>query len=71
MIKTILIILLFILMFLDLLIVIFGKHFVSGLKSQDINKKIKAENLYEKINLLSYIAFFGLVVVLIVVLKLL
>ena len=58
-------------MFLDLLVVIFGKYFVSGLKSQDINKRIKAEDIYEKINLLSYVAFFGIVVLLIIVLKLL
>ena len=71
MLKTILIILLMILMFLDMLVVIFGKRFVTGLKSQDINKRIKAEALYEKINLISYLSFLGLIVLLIIVLKVL
>jgi hypothetical protein len=70
-IKTALLIIVLVLMFLDLLFVVFAKFFVSGLKSQDIHKRIKAEDLYSKLSLISYLAFFGLLIILVLVVKLL
>ena len=69
MIKTILMILLLALMVLDIIVVIFSKHLVSGLKSQDIQKRIKAEDMHSKINLIGYIAFFVLMILFIVITK--
>ena len=71
MIKTALLIVTLLLMFLDLLFVIFSKYFVSGLKSQDIHKRIKAEDLQSKLGLISYLVFFGLLIILVLVVKLL
>lgn len=71
MIKTILMILILALMLIDLIIVIFSKHLVRDLKSQDIYKRIKAENLHGKLSLISYLAFFGLLIILVIITKLL
>ena len=71
MLKSIMLVIVLVLMFLDLLLVIFSKYFVSGLKSQDIYIRIKAEDRYSKLSLISYLVFFGLLIILVLIVKLL
>lgn len=67
--KTILIVTTLVLMFLDMLVIVFGRYFIQGLKSNDLEKRAKAEDKYDKVRIISYLAFVGLVVLLVIIMK--
>ena len=67
--KTILMVTSLVCMFLDLLDIVFAKYFIHGLKSDELEKRAKAEDKFSKIRLISYLAFVGLVVLLVIIMK--
>ncbi len=69
MIKTILLTILFVGLVGSAFVLLFGKIFMSNLKSKDNDKRITAEEKLRKINIICYIVFFGCLLLMVIISK--
>lgn len=68
--KSILITILLLALICSVVFIVFGKMFVKDLKSKDETKRLIAEETLRKMNIVGYIVFICLIVLLIIILKL-
>lgn len=68
--KSILITILLLALICSVVVIVFGKMFVKDLKSKDETKRLIAEETLRKMNIVGYIVFICLIVLLIIILKL-
>lgn len=69
MIKTILLIILFVVAFGSSMTFLLAKFFVPNIKSKDMDKKFMAEEKLKKINLISCLVFFCSIAVMLIISK--
>lgn len=67
--KSILITILLIALICSVFFIVFGKMFVKDIKSKDEIKRLNAEETLKKMNIVGYIVFVCLLVLLIIILK--
>ena len=68
--KSILITILLVVLIGSVFFIVFGKMFVKDLKSKDDNKRLVAEETLKKMNIVGYIVFLCVLVLLVIILKL-